>query len=322
MRRRDLVMLIGAAAAWPLPTHAQQRAKRSRVGILAAQPFAAIERFKAKLKELGYVEGENLTIEARFSAGRDELYPSFVAELLSTGIDVIVVGGTPAALAAKRATDTVPIVLGSVGDVLSTGIVASLGHPGGNITGFSAVNVELEEKRLELLKELSPRVSRIGLLANADNPLNRVNIETVTRSAALWNLSVEVVEVSGASEVERALRRLAATKPDAALIASDTLLLTERRQIIDFMALHRIPAIYPFREYAEAGGLLVHGANLSVLFEGAASYVDRILKGAKPGDLPIQQASAFELILNLKTAKALGLDIPPTLLARADAVIE
>ena len=207
-------------------------------------------------------------------------------------------------------------------EAVNTGIVASLARPGGNITGFSALNIELESKRLEVLKELIPHLARVAMIANAANPLLEVSLKGLRPAAETLGLSLELFEIRDVSEIASALSKLGQAHPEAALVAADTVLLNNRRQIVDAFTKDNLPAVYPFREYAEAGGLLVHGANLSVLFERAAAYVDRILKGAKPADLPIQQATEFELIINLKAASALGLKIPPTLLARADEVIE
>jgi putative tryptophan/tyrosine transport system substrate-binding protein len=201
-------------------------------------------------------------------------------------------------------------------------LVTNLARPEANVTGFIALNVDLEEKRLELLKEVVPHLSRVGILANSSNPLNRVNLETAQRVARPLGVKLDIFEVKVASDVPAALEKLVASRPDAALMASDLLLLTQRKIIAEAMSANRIPAIYPFREYAEAGGLFIYGANLSVLFERAAGYLDRLLKGAKPSNLPVQQATAFELIVNLKAASALGLTIPPNILVRADEVIE
>jgi putative ABC transport system substrate-binding protein len=243
-------------------------------------------------------------------------------ELVTLPVDLIVTSGTPAALAAKSATAKIPIVMGSVGEAVSTGVVASFARPGGNITGFSAVTPELESKRLEVLKELIPRLSRVGILANTTNPLFQISLKNLRPAAEQLGVTLAIFEVRDRNEIDGALLKLVQTRSDAALIAADTLLLNNRREIVEALAKNKLPAIYPFREYVEVGGLLAHGANLSVLFERAAVYVDRILKGARPADLPVQQATAFELIINLKTAKALGLEVPPSLLARADEVIE
>jgi putative ABC transport system substrate-binding protein len=200
--------------------------------------------------------------------------------------------------------------------------VSSLARPGGNITGFSALNLELEGKRLELLKVLIPQLSRVGMLANAANPLLDVSLKSLRPAADVLGVSLDIFEVRRTDEIDGALLKLVQARPEAVVVAADALLLYSRREIVEALAKGNLPAIYPFREYSAVGGLLVHGANLSVLFERAAAYVDRILKGAKPGDLPVQQATEFETIINLKAASALGLKIPPTLLSRADEVIE
>jgi putative ABC transport system substrate-binding protein len=237
-------------------------------------------------------------------------------------VEVIVVWGNPAALAAKRATTTIPILIGSAGDVVNTGLISNIAHPEANLTGFVALNVELEEKRLELLKEVIPRLSRVAVLANSENPLSRFNLDTARRVAGRLAVTIVPVEIRSSGDVESALAQIAGLHPDAVLLASDTLLLSERKQIAQAMAKNRIPAIYPFREYADVGGLFIYGANLSILFERAADYLDRLLKGERPGNLPVQQATAFELIINQKSAAALGLTIPPDVLVRADEVIE
>lgn len=322
MRRRDILLGLGATvAAWPLTGQAQQSGVK-RVGVMASLPLAPIKRFHQKLQELGYVEGKNLAMEYRFAEGRDELYTGFAAELVALPVDLIVVWGTPAALAAKHATTTIPILVGSIGGVANTGIVQNLAHPEANITGFSGLNVELEEKRLELLKQLLPHLSRVAVLTHTENPLSRVNLDVVRGAAKQLSIGIEAFDVRSIGDVGGALRALTEAHPDAALITPDTLLLSKRTEIVEAMATHRIPAIYPFREYAEAGGMVIYGANLSILFERAAEYADRILKGEKPGNLPVQQATAFELILNLKVASALGLTMPPSVLVRADEVIE
>ena len=237
-------------------------------------------------------------------------------------VNLIVTWGTPAAFAAKRATTTIPIVLGSIGDVINTGLVSNLARPDANITGFVALNVELEEKRLELLKEVVPSLSRVAVLGNSLNPLNRINLEAAHRTAKKLSIAIEGFEVRSSEEVRSALRALVEARPDVALLASDTLLLGERGQIVDTMAMTKIPAIYPFREYAEVGGFIAYGASISILFWRAADYVDRILKGERPSNLPVQQATAFEVIVNQRAAAGLGLTLPASLLVRADEVIE
>jgi putative ABC transport system substrate-binding protein len=320
-----MTVVGGAAVAWPLAVRAQQpkhTTKLVRIGVLASFPLPPLRKFLQKLKELGYVEGEALRFEYRFAEGHDDRYSILAAELVALPVDLILTSGTPAALAAKKATSTVPIVMGSVGDAAGTGIVSNLARPGGNITGFSALNVELEGKRLELLKELIPHLSRVGMLANVANPLFDVSLKNLRPAAATLGLSLDIFEIRNINEIDGALLKLVQARPEAVLIAADSVLLNSRREIVEALAKSNLPAIYPFREYSAVGGFLVHGANLGVLFERAAAYVDRILKGAKPGDLPVQQATEFELIVNLKTAKALGLTIPQSILARADEVIE
>jgi putative ABC transport system substrate-binding protein len=322
MKRREFLPLLGSVAIFPGIAEAQDSSKPRRIGLMAGLNAPPIEAFRKKLRELGYEEGKNLVIEYRFAQGRDNPYQAFAEELVAMPVEVIVVWGTPNAFAAKRATTTIPILIGAVGDAVNVGLVTNLARPEANVTGFIALNVDLEEKRLELLKEVVPHLSRVGILANSSNPLNRVNLETAQRVARPLGVKLDIFEVKVASDVPAALEKLVASRPDAALMASDLLLLTQRKIIAEAMSANRIPAIYPFREYAEAGGLFIYGANLSVLFERAAGYLDRLLKGAKPSNLPVQQATAFELIVNLKAASALGLTIPPNILVRADEVIE
>jgi len=323
MKRREFLgMLAGAASARPGLAFAQQSQAPKRVGFLAHQQLPPVQRFRERLRALGWVEGKNILIEYRYAEGRDDRFPAFAAELVSMPVDVLVVWGSPAAFAAKRATTTIPILIGAAGDVVNIGLISNLARPDANLTGFIALNVELESKRLELLKEALPHLSQVTILANPANPLNQFNLETARKSAEKLGVKIEVVEVHSAADIENALAKLKETRPDAALLASDTLMLSKRKEITDFMAENRIPAIYPFNDYAGVGGLFTYGANISVLFERAAEYLDRLLKGEKVGNLPVQQATAFELIVNAKAAAALGLAIPPNILLRADEVIE
>lgn len=323
MKRRIFITLLGgAAASWPLGARSQQNEGAKRVGLIANLPLPPVQKFREKLQKLGWIEGENLIIEYRYGEGRDDRFPEFAAELVSIPVDVIVVWGNPAAFAAKRATNTIPILIGAAGDVVHTGLISNLARPEANLTGFVALNADLEIKRLELLKEAIPRLSRVSILTNPANPLNRVNLDNACQAAEKLAVKIEITEARSAAKVERALSQIKELRPDAALIAADTQLLSKRKEIVDFMAEQRVPAIYPFRDYADVGGLFIYGANLSVLFEQAADYLDRLLKGEKVANLPVQQATAFELIVNLRTASALGLILPPTVLARADEVIE
>ncbi len=331
MKRRDFITLLGGAGAtsalWPFRVRAQQSppqrtTKLIRIGVLASYLLPPLRRFSQKLKELGYVEGENLRFEYRFAEGHDDHYSVLAAELVALPVDLIVTFGVPATLAAKTATTTIPIVMGSIGDAVNTGIVSNFAHPGGNITGFTGLNFEFEIERLELLKELIPNLSRVAVLANSGNALFQIALKALRSAAATLGVSLDIFEIRDIDEIDNALLKLVQARPKVVLITADTLLLTKRREIVKVLAENHLPAIYPFREYSEVGGLIVYGANLSVLWERAAAYVDRILKGEKPGDLPVQQATEFELIINLKAASTLGLKIPEILAARADEVIE
>jgi len=321
-RRAFVTLLGGAAVAWPLDARAQQSEHVRMIGILASQSLPPIQRFARKLRDYGYIEGQNLRLVSRFAEGQDERYPVMAAELAAMPVDLIVTWGTPAALAAKQATTTIPVVMGAIGDPVSVGIVSNLARPDGNITGFAAQNVDLDGKRLELLKDLLPHLSRVGMLANSANPMLDVSLRKLRPAAETLRVAVEVSDIQAGGGLEAALLQLAQAHPDAVLVAPDLLLLTRRRDIAAALAKNKLPAVYPFREYTDVDGLMIHGANLGVLFERAAGYVDRILKGAKPADLPVQLATEFELIINLKTAAAIGLTVPPTLIARADEVIE
>ena len=288
MKRREfLTALAGGAVAWPGLGFAQQTRTPKRIGLIANSPLPPVNRFRETLRKRGWVEGENLIIEFRYGEGRDDRFPGFAEELVSMPVDVLVVWGTPAAFAAKRATTTIPILIASAGDVVNTGLVSNLARPDANLTGFIALNVDLESKRLELLKEAVPGLSRVVVLANPANPLNRVNLDIARRSGEKLGVKIEVVEAKSAADIDGALAQIKKSRPGAVLLASDILLLSKRKEIADFMAEQRIPAIYPFREYAGVGGLFVYGANISVLFERAAEYLDRLLKGEKVGNLPV-----------------------------------
>jgi len=292
-----------------------------RVGLMGNAPLRPIEALRERLRELGYVEGRNIALEARFANGRDDRYPGFGVELAALPVDVIVAWGTPAALAAKKATSAIPILF-VAGDAVNTGIVSSQSRPERNITGFIAVNAEIEAKRIELLKEIVPGAARIAILSNALNPLNALNLETARRAGRALSVAIEEFPIGSSADIPAALRRLVDSRPDAALIASDITLLSGRRQIAEAMNAHQIPAVYPFREYGAEGAFIIYGANISHLFRQAASYVDRLLRGETPDSLPIQQATEFELVVNLKVAARICVTLSPAFLARADEVIE
>jgi putative tryptophan/tyrosine transport system substrate-binding protein len=301
---------------------AQPPGKLVRIGVLMAEPFQPLQSLRQELHRLGYVEGQNLRFEYRFAEHRDDQYPALANELAALGVDLIVTFGTPATLAAKHATKTIPIVIGGIAEAVGTGVVSNLARPGENVTGFTSLGFDLESKRLELLKELVPHLSRLGVLPSATNPYSASTVPRVQRDGEALGLTVNVVTVQDKDDLESGLYRLARARPDAVFVVSDALLYSRSKQTAEFMVQHRLPAMFPFRGYAEAGGLVAYSADQNELFRRAAVYIDRIFKGARPGDLPIQQATKFELVINLKTAKALGLAIPPALLARADEVIE
>jgi putative ABC transport system substrate-binding protein len=324
MKRRTFITLIGgAAAAWPLAARAQQPHPMRRIGILADEGWPPIDSLKQGLRMLGYVEGQNLEIVYRFAAGQAERYPGLAAELVALPVEVIVALGTPASVAAKRATEAIPIVV-QTGDPVAAGLVRDLAHPGGNVTGFSGQAADAEGKRLELLKELLPSLSRVAVLVNPANSFSAVALDNARSGATALGLRLDPVEVSSVADLERALPALRSDRPGAVLVTADRgPLMIGRTRIAEFLTTNRLPSIYSFYEHVQAGGLMAYAANYHATYRrNVALVIDKILKGTKPGDLPVQQPTEFELILNLKTAKALGLDVPAALLARADEVIE
>ena len=323
MRRRDFITLLGGAATLrPLAARAQKGDQMRRIGILAAAPAHPIDSFRERLSELGWSEGQNVEFTYRWAEGDDTRYPALAAELIALKVDVIFTWGSPAALAAEDATKTIPIVMGAIGTALGSAVVPSLAHPGGNVTGFSSQNIEIAGKHIGLLKDLVPGIRRVAVLSNAANPTTIVGIRYAETAAKTSGLSLDNVQIRDASDLETALPALSRTRPDAALVLADTLLLAQRQRIVEFMTASRLPAIYAYPEFAEAGGLISYSPDFDDLFRQAAVYVDKILRGANPGDLPVQQASKFKLVVNLKTAEGLGLTVPSLILAQADEVIE
>lgn len=304
----------------PLGTEAQQAGKVYRIGILAVGPWAAIEGLRDGLKELGYEEGQKVRFEYRW-AGRDERLPSAAAELVHLNVDVILTWGSPAALAARRATSTIPIV-SILGDPLVIGVTSSLGRPGGNITGFMTVAQELEAKRLELLREVVPGVVRVAVIWNPRNVALKPSLEYLRTAASGFRMKIDFMEAPDPGGLQLAFAAIKVARPDALVIVADPFLITERERIATFAMANRLPSISAYRQYPEVGGLMSYGPSYSDLFRRAASYVDRIVRGEKPGDLPFQQPTKFELVVNLKTARALGLTIPASVLLRADQIIE
>ena len=321
-----LGILMFALLAAPFAAGAQQTGKVYRIGFLgnstAALEANLVGPFREGLRDLGYVEGRNVLIEYRWAEGKYDRFPALIGELLALKVAVIVTAGTPATLAVKKATTSVPLVMLAVGDPVGTGIVPSLSHPGGNITGLTAISTEMDAKRLELLREVVPSVSYIALLWNAGSPLQVLAEKQVQAAAQVLRMRVLSLGVKTEEEIKSALAVMARERPDALLVLADRLLLHHRALIMDFATRHRLPGVHAYRELVEAGGLMSFGPSYADMHKRAAYFVDRILKGAKPGDLPVERPLTFELVINLKTARALGLTIPQSLLQRADQVIE
>jgi putative ABC transport system substrate-binding protein len=324
MTRREFITLFGgAAAAWPIAARAQH-AVMPVIGFLGgADPVGyarQIEALRLGLRDHGYVEGRTIDIEYRWAEGSYDRLPALAADLVRRNVSVIVTQGTPAAFAAKQATTKIPIVMAIIANPVETGLVSSLARPGGNITGSSFFFGELNVKRLEIMKELMPPLTRAGVLLNPDNPAMRPMVRAMMQTAKVIDITLESIDVRFHDELEPAFER-ARSQFDAIAVVEDGLFVADRRRVAELAIKNRLPSI-GFREYCEAGGLAAYGVNFPQIWRGAGILVDKILKGRKPADLPIEQATRFEIILNLKTAKALGLTIPDKLLARADEVIE
>ena len=326
MRRRDVLVAIGGAIA-TLPQSAySQRNKLWRIGTLETVPEAMntanFGAFRRGLQELGYVEGRTYAVEYRSAEGKPELFPGLAAELVRQRVDLIVTRGTPAARAAKQATTTIPIVMAAIGEPLGAGVVASLAQPGGNVTGFSAFVTELAGKRVEFAKELMPRVARIGFFGNMGNPAIPPQWEITQASARLFGIETVLLDVRAAEAVSTAFSDAVQRKIDLLLVAIDAVTQGNRQSIVEQAARARMPAVYASREFIEVGGLVTYGVGYPDLYYRAARLVDKIFKGARPGELPVEQPTKLELIVNQKAAKAIGLMIPELLLSRADEVIE
>jgi putative tryptophan/tyrosine transport system substrate-binding protein len=325
VKRREFITLLGgAAAAWPLVARAQQGGARiPRIGIIEGKLDAPMwDHFRRGLHDLGYIEGRNIAIEYRSAAGDFDQLREATREFASLPVNVIVVYGSPATRAARQTTSTIPIVMIGVGDPVRARFVTSLARPGGNVTGNTVQSPDLIGKRLAILKECVPYLARVAFLWNPDNDSNLVFLEELIDAVPALGLQLISVPMRTSEEYEGALAAMMERKPNAFVTTSDGLILQHMGQIIDFMAKHHLPAMYQSNENVKAGGLMAYGAPLSDLFTRGAWYVHRILQGAKPADLPIEQPTKFELSINLKTARALGLNVPPQLLARADEVIE
>jgi putative tryptophan/tyrosine transport system substrate-binding protein len=325
-RRKFLATLGGAAVAWPLAVSAQQVGRRYVVGILSAGgggvQTALNAAFSDGLREWGWVEGKNVVFENRNAEDRLERLPELAADLVRLKVDVIAAAGTLAPLAAKQATATIPIVMTTAGDPLGSGLVASLARPGGNVTGLSLMVPDLGAKRLELLKELLPRLSRVAVLWNAANPYSALVYKETQAGGRTLGIDVQSLDVRGPDDFDGTFEAARRLRPDALITVEDPLTASYRKHIADFAAGQQLPSLHGIREFVAAGGLISYGANLADLSRRAAYYVDKIFKGAKPADLPVQQPTKFEMVINAQTARMLGLELPPTLIARADEVIE
>jgi putative ABC transport system substrate-binding protein len=326
MRRRDFIQIAtGAAATWPLATRAQPIHKVAHIGFLgsatAAGSSQAVRALREGLNALGYVEGKNILIEFRWAEGKYERLPALLSDLIRLNVDVLVTHGTPGTQAAKRATTTIPIVMAISGDAVATGIVTNLGRPDANITGSTFFLPELNAKRLELLKEVLPDITHVGALSNPANPVSVPVVSKLTVAATPLKLKVEVFNVHAPGDFVGAFETLAKSGVNAVTVTEDGEFAASFKTIAALAAGKKLPSIGS-REYAEAGGFIGYGVNILSLYRRAAYFVDRILKGSKPADLPIEQPTRFDFVINLKTAKTLGLTVPPSLLSRGDALIE
>jgi putative ABC transport system substrate-binding protein len=331
MRRREFITLLSGSAVWwllapPVP-QAQQVGKVYRIGYLSNSSSTAnphlFEAFRQGLRELGWVEGQNISIDPRFAEGRSDRLADLAAELVRLKVDIIITTSTPATLAAKNATGTTPIVAANFGDPVGLGLIESLARPNGNITGLSfSVGVETFGKELELLKEIAPEFRRVAVLSNPTNPYHAPAISNVKVAAQALKVELQLLETRGSNEFDGAFAAMSKERAGALLVVTDPIFVLHRARLADLASKNRLPSMYGMGEYVKAGGLIPYGPNLSDRFRHAATFVDKILKGAKPADLPVQQPTKFELTINLRTAKTLGLTVPPSLLARADEVIE
>jgi ABC-type uncharacterized transport system substrate-binding protein len=326
MRRREFITLVGGAAVtWPLAARAQQARKVPTVGFLGqSTPLGESERaaaFAQRLRELGWVEGRTIAIEYRWAAGRNERLAEIAAEFVQLKMDVIVAGGTPPVLAAMQATSIIPIVFASAGDPVGTGLVASLARPGGNVTGLSVLAVDLAGKRLDLLREVVSGFGRLAVMGNVGNPIILNELAELQAAAGRLGLQVDRLEIQRPQDIAPALEAVKG-RADAVYVCQDLLTVGNRMRINTLALGARLPVMHASREHIEAAGLMSYGPNFLDLYRRAGDYVDKILRGAKPGDLPVEQPTKFELVINLTTARALGLTIPESLLARADEVIE
>jgi putative tryptophan/tyrosine transport system substrate-binding protein len=325
MKRRELITLLGGAAAWPLTARAQQAARRPTIGYMGANtPVVESQRtaaFVQRLRELGWIEGRNVAVEYRWAEGRNERFAEIAAELVQLKVEVIVTAGTAAVVAAKQATSVIPIIFALGGDPVGTGLVASLARPGGNVTGLTQQSTDLAGKRVELLREVVPGLGRLATMANIGNPLAVLEMREVHAAARTLGLEVAISEIRRAEDIAPAFDALKG-RADALYVVADPLVTSNRIRINTLALGARLPTMHGQNDNVEAGGLMSYGANFPDLYRRAADYVDKILRGTKPADIPVEQPTKFDLAINLTTAKALGLKIPESFLLRADEVIE
>jgi len=325
MKRREFITLLGGAAGWPLVARAQQPGMLPTIGYLGSATPATqgqwVAAFVQRLRELGWIEGRTIAIEYRWAEGRTERAADIAAELVQRKVDVIVTSGTAVVVATMQATSVIPIVFAAAGDPVGTGLIASLARPGGNVTGLSNQGPDLAGKRLELLREIAPGLGRLAILANVGNPLVVLDMREVQATARTLGLEVITLEIRRGEDIAPAFEALNGYE-EALYVVFDALVNTHRIRINTLALAARLPTMHGHREFVEAGGLMSYGPNLSNQFRRAADFVDKILRGAKPADIPVEQPTKFDLIINLTTAKALGLEVSPTLVARADEVIE
>jgi putative tryptophan/tyrosine transport system substrate-binding protein len=323
MRRRDFIVLVSSTiAACPVDALTQESSKVWRMGFLSQGYEKFYDALFEGLRELGYSEGKNLVVERRYAEGRSERFQEFAAEMVRLKVDIVIVTTTPAALAVKKATTTIPVVFPNAISPVESGVVASLAHPGGNVTGGAAQTAALSTKRLEILKEVVPGLSRIAVLWNAANPALAYPWKQSQAAADELGVSLRSFEVRDPKDIDSAFAVIVQESPDALIVLQDALTLQHRKEIIDFTIEKRLPGMFVAKEWVTVGGLMSYGENLADMYRRGAYFVDKILKGAKPADLPVEQVTKFELVLNLKTAKTMGLNIPALFLATADDVIE
>ena len=322
MKRRKFITLLGGAAAWPLDGLAQQASKVWRMGFIAHGHESFYDALFEGLREYGYEEGRNLIVERRYARGQAERFNEFAAEMVRLNVDIIVVVTTPAALAVMNATKTIPIVHPNAIDPLNTGLIDSLARPGRNLTGGAQLTAEVSGKRLEILKKAVPGLSRAAVLWNSANPALVFSWKETQGAARVMGVTLQSHEVQGPKDFAAAFAAIAEERPHALLVLQDAVAIQQRKEIIDFAIQKRLPGMFPAKGWAEAGGLMSYGEDLPYMYRRAAYFVDKIFKGTNPADLPVEQATKFELVLNLKTARAIGLTIPDAFLALADEVIE